>query len=323
MPELIVDQENEGIRLDAYLASQCTDLSRSAIRRMIDDGCVTVGGVVQKPSYKLKEADVVEYNTPDVKPTDMAAEDLPIEIVYEDDDLIVINKPRGMVTHPAPGSPAGTVVNAILARCESLSSVGGIERPGIVHRLDKDTSGLMVIAKTDAAHKSLQSQIQARIAERKYLALVWGNPRFENAVVDAPIGRHPADRKKMAVITSTEYKSRNAVTEFRVVKRMSTFALIEAKLQTGRTHQVRVHAAYAGYAVVGDPLYSGNRRLQAGRPSYVLPVNRMIDALDGQALHAYSLSFTHPRTNELMLFTSEMPPVMKELADFLEEEAGK
>ncbi|MHB1455990.1 MAG: RluA family pseudouridine synthase [Armatimonadota bacterium] len=323
MSKLVVDQENEGVRLDAYLASQCADISRSAIRRMIDDGCVTVGGVAQKPSYKLKESDIVQYEIPDAKPTDMAAEDLPIEIVYEDDDLIVVNKPRGMVTHPAPGSPAGTVVNAILARCGSLSSVGGIERPGIVHRLDKDTSGLMVIAKTDAAHKSLQAQIQARTAERKYLALVWGNPRFENAVVDAPIGRHPADRKKMAVITSTEYKSRNAFTELSVVKRMGTFALIEAKLQTGRTHQVRVHAAYAGYAVVGDPLYSGNRRLQSGRPSYVLPVNRMIDALGGQALHAYSLSFTHPRTNELIEFTSEMPPKMKALADFLEEEAGK
>lgn len=322
MQELIVDLENEGVRLDAYLASQCADISRSAIRRMIDDGCVMVDGVVQKPSYKVKEADAVQYEIPDAKPTDMAAEDLPIEIVYEDDDMIVINKPRGMVTHPAPGSPAGTVVNAILARCGTLSSVGGIERPGIVHRLDKDTSGLMMIAKTDAAHKSLQSQIQARTAERKYLALVWGNPRFENAIVDAPIGRHPADRKKMAVITSTEYKSRNAVTELKVVNRYGTFALVEAKLQTGRTHQVRVHLAYAGYPVVGDPLYSGNRRLQTGRQTYVLPVNRMIDALGGQALHAYSLSFTHPRTNERMEFITEMPSGMKSLADFLEAEAG-
>lgn len=323
MPDIYVTEEHEGERLDSFLASQDSDLSRSAVRRLIDDGCVTLDGASVKASYKLKPGDTIQYSIPEIKPTEIAPEELALDIVYEDDDIIVLNKPKGMVVHPAPGAPTGTVVNALLAHCKGLSAIGGIERPGIVHRLDKDTSGLMVIARNDIAHRSLQKQIQARTAERKYLVLVWGNTKFEQAVVDAPIGRHPADRKKMAVIETTEYRSRPAVTEFRVIERFGTFTLIEAKLQTGRTHQVRVHAAYAGYPVVGDPVYSGNRRIQEGRKNFALNINRLIDNLHGQALHAYSLSFDHPRTGKRMEFTSEMPVDMKKLVDYLQEECAR
>lgn len=321
MPELIVTPDDEGTRLDSFLSSQ---MSRSAAQRLIEEGCVTVDGVQSKPSYKLRAGEIICYDIPAVKPTEIQAEALPLNIVYEDEDLIVINKPKGMVVHPAPGAPAGTLVNALLAHCKGLSAIGGVERPGIVHRLDKDTSGLMMVAKNDAAHHSLQKQIQARTAERKYLALVWGNPKFEQAVVDAPIGRHPVDRKKMAVIESPAmHRARTAMTDLRVLERFGTFTLIEAKLQTGRTHQVRVHAAYAGHPVVGDPVYSGNRRLQSGPREFVSAVNHMIDDMGSQALHAYSLSFDHPRTGKLLEFTAPMPEEMETLVTYLRERCGQ
>jgi 23S rRNA pseudouridine1911/1915/1917 synthase len=319
LPELIVSPDEEGQRLDSFLASHDTSLSRSAFQRLIEEGFVTVNGAFAKPSYKIRHGEVIRYTIPPPKPAVPQPEELPLNIVYEDDDLIVLNKPKGMVVHPAPGAEAGTLVNALLAHCRGLACVGGVERPGIVHRLDKDTSGLMVVAKNDLAYYSLQKQIQARTAERKYLALVWGNPRFDQAVVDAPIGRHPVDRKKMAVIESPQLRARPAVTEFRVVERFGMFALLEARLYTGRTHQVRVHAAYAGYPVVGDPVYSGNRRLQTGKKEFVNMVNKLIDELRGQALHAYYLSFDHPRTGERLSFTAPMPDGMQTLVDYLRE----
>jgi len=321
MPELVVSPDDEGERLDSYLASR-TEISRSALQRLIEDACVTVNGSQVRPSHKLKAGEVIWYEVPPPKATDIAPEELPLDIIYEDEDLIVINKPKGMVVHPAPGAASGTLVNALIAHCK-LAAVGGVERPGIVHRLDKDTSGLMVVAKNDAAHQSLQKQIQARTAERKYLVLVWGNPRFEQAVVDAPIGRHPIDRKKMAVIESAAHKSRVALTDLRVLERFGPMTLIEAGLRTGRTHQVRVHAAYAGHPVVGDPVYSGNRRLQSGRREFVMAVNRLIDNLHGQALHAYSLSFKHPRTGKQMVFTAPMPEEMESLVTYLRERCGQ
>ena len=331
MPELVVSPDDEGERLDSYLASH-TEISRSALQRLVAEGCVTVNGSAVRPSHKVKAEEVIRYSVPPPKPTAIAGEELPLDIVYEDDDLIVINKPRGMVVHPAPGAASGTLVNALIAHCK-LAAVGGVERPGIVHRLDKDTSGLMVVAKNDAAHHSLQKQIQARTAERKYLALVWGNPRFEQAVVDAPIGRHPVDRKKMAVIESPAYRSRVAVTDLRVLERFGPMTLMEAGLRTGRTHQVRVHAAYAGHPVVGDPVYSGSRRVsrdgiprlagQSGRKEFVTAVNRLIDELHGQALHAFSLSFEHPRTGKHLAFTAPMPEDMESLVTFLRERCGQ
>jgi 23S rRNA pseudouridine1911/1915/1917 synthase len=324
MPEFIVVPEDEGERLDSFLTLRVPDVSRSTFQRLIDEGCVTVNGSVVRPSRKLKTGETILYVTPAPKPTDILAEELPLDIVYEDEDLIVLNKPKGMVVHPAPGSPAGTLVNALLAHCKGLSAVGGVERPGIVHRLDKDTSGLMVVAKNDVAHHALQAQIQARTAERRYLSLVWGSPRFEEAVVDAPIGRHPADRKKMAVIPPTSaHHAREAVTNVRVLERFGGFALVEAKLQTGRTHQVRVHLSYAGYPVVGDPVYAGNRRLLAGSREFMSAVNDLIDALHGQALHAYKLSFEHPRTGERLSFTAPLPPDMDALITYLKESYGQ
>ncbi|HET6455694.1 MAG TPA: RluA family pseudouridine synthase [Armatimonadota bacterium] len=321
MPELVVSPADEGERLDSYLASH-SRISRSALQRLIEDGCVTVNGSTVRPSHKVKPGDMIWYSVPPPKPADIIAEELPLDIVYEDDDFLVINKPKGMVVHPAPGAASGTLVNALIAHCK-LAAVGGVERPGIVHRLDKDTSGLIVVAKNDAAHHSLQKQIQARTAERKYLALVWGNPRFELAVVDAPIGRHPVDRKKMAVIESPAYRSRVALTDLRVLERFGPMTLIEAGLRTGRTHQVRVHAAYAGHPIVGDPVYSGGRRLKVGRREFMADVNRLIDELHGQALHAYSLSFEHPRTGEQMAFTAPMPEEMESLVTYLRERCGQ
>jgi len=322
LPEIAVSQEGDGKRLDAYLASRVPEVSRSAFRRLIEEGCVTIDGSPARAAHKLRAGELISYSIPPPRPTEILPEELPLDIVYEDDDLIVLNKPKGVVVHPAPGAEAGTLVNALLAHCKGLSAVGGVERPGIVHRLDKDTSGLMVVAKNDSAHRSLQKQIQARTAERKYMALVWGNPRFDQAVVEAPIGRHPIDRKKMAVIESPAYRARAAATDFRVLERFGPFTLMEAKLRTGRTHQVRVHSAYAGHPVVGDPVYSGNRRLHSGPKEFILEVNRLIDALRGQALHAYYLSFEHPRTGERMEFTAPMPEEMEHLVTFLRVRSG-
>jgi len=321
--ELTVAPEDEGARLDFYLASHVQGISRSAFQRLIEDGCVTVDGSPSRPSQKVKAGEVVRYSVPPPKPPRALPEHLPLDIIYEDEDLIVVNKPKGMVVHPAPGAGAGTLVNALLAHCKGLSAIGGVERPGIVHRLDKDTSGLMVVAKNDIAHRALQKQIQARTAERKYLALVWGDPKFEQAVVDAPIGRHPVDRKKMAVIESAGHRARAAVTDFRVLERFGPFTLVEAKLRTGRTHQVRVHSAYAGHPVVGDPTYSGSRRLQSGAKEFVSAVNGLIGRLQGQALHAYCLSFDHPRTGERLQFTAPMPEDMETLVTYLREKSGQ
>lgn len=323
MAELIVAPEEEGTRLDVYLAAHEPTVTRSAFERLIKEGCVTLNGSPSRPARKVKAGDLVWYAIPPPKPARALPEQLPLDVVYEDDDVIVVNKAKGMVTHPAPGREDGTLVNALLARCRGLSAVGGVVRPGIVHRLDKDTSGLIVAAKNDEAHRSLQKQIQARTAVRKYLALVWGDPRFGEATIDAPIGRHPVDRKKMAVIESSALRSRRAVTDLRVVERFGPFALVEAKLQTGRTHQVRIHCAYVGHPVVGDPVYSSNRRLQTGPRDFVAPVNHLIDTLHGQALHAFSLSFEHPRTGERLEFVAPMPEEMEALVTYVRERCGQ
>lgn len=317
MPELIVTEDQSSRRLDAYLAGNAPEITRSMFARLIEDGCVTINGSSEKASYKVKAGDVIAYSIPAPKPAHAQPEEIPLDIIYEDDDIIVINKPKGMVVHPAPGAREGTLVNALLAHCKGLASVGGVERPGIVHRLDKDTSGVMVVAKNDDAYQSLQKQIQARTAQRRYLALVWGDPKWTDAVVDAPIGRHPADRKKMAVIESSARRSRAAVTELHVLERYGPMTLIEARLQTGRTHQVRVHSAYAHHPVVGDPVYSGNRRLESGGREFVQEVNRLIGRLHGQALHAVRLSFDHPRTGERMEFTAPLPDDVEALLTFL------
>jgi 23S rRNA pseudouridine1911/1915/1917 synthase len=320
-----IPAEQAGARLDVFLAAGLPGASRAEAQRLIERGGeeadgARVDGRREKPNYRLRAGDTVTATRPHLRSAHAQAEDLPLTIVYEDRDLLVIDKARGMVVHPAPGSEHGTLVNAVLAHADDLSGIGGALRPGIVHRLDKDTGGLLVVAKNDDAHRNLQAQIQARTAERRYQALVWGVPRFQQATVDAPIGRHPSDRKKMAVVTDLRHTARPALTELSVREVfVGAFTLLEAKLQTGRTHQIRVHAAYIQHPIVGDTLYTGPRKLSAS--AFPLARRTAVEAaivgLNGQALHAYSLSFDHPRTRERLAFTVSLPSVMQELLDLL------
>ena len=317
--------EQAGMRLDVFLAANLPGATRAEAQRLIERGedeadGVHVNGRREKPNYRVRAGDTVTATRPHLRSAHAEAEVLPLTIVYEDRDLLVIDKARGMVVHPAPGSEHGTLVNAVLAHADDLSGIGGALRPGIVHRLDKDTGGLLVVAKNNDAHRDLQAQIQARTAERRYQALVWGVPRFQQATVDAPIGRHPSDRKKMAVVTDLRHTARPALTELTVRDVFAgAFTLLEAKLQTGRTHQIRVHAAYIQHPIVGDRLYTGPRKLPA--TAFPLATRTAIEAailaLNGQALHAYSLAFDHPRTRERLAFTVPLPPVMEDLLTLL------
>lgn len=315
-----------GQRLDVLIAVLLSEGSRSEAKRLIEmpdteSSGVRIDGKREKAGYRVKAGNTIEIVRAFApKAYDVLPEAIPLSIVYEDSDVIVIDKARGMVVHPAPGAASGTLVNAVLAHAADLSGIGGELRPGIVHRLDKDTGGLIMVAKNDAAHRALQAQIEARTAERRYQAIIWGVPRFEHAKIEAPIGRHPADRKKMAVITDPHQTARSAITELFVKAAYSgTFALVEAKLHTGRTHQIRVHCAYIQHPIVGDPLYGGCRKV----PSTAFPVvqQREVEAaiagLDGQALHAYSLAFNQPRTGERLAFTVPLPPPMQRLLDVL------
>ncbi|MCX8053921.1 MAG: RluA family pseudouridine synthase [Armatimonadetes bacterium] len=321
-----VVENGGGERLDIFLADRIESLSRSTIRKLIDSNHVLVNSSPSRASYKVALGDRIRVTIPPPEPPDILPEEIALDVVYEDDHIIVVNKPKGMTVHPAPGSRHGTLVNAILAHSKSLSGVGGVERPGIVHRLDKDTSGLLVVAKTNQAHASLQEQLQKRTAERKYIALVWGETKFNQAVVDAPIGRHPTDRQRMAVIKDTvRYTARDAITNLTVRERFVGFTLLEAKLDTGRTHQIRVHCAFIGHPVVGDPTYGGTTRSipasydkQGRRELEVL-----IERLQGQALHAYSLAFDHPVIAERLSFEVPVPGDMKALLDWLREHSAR
>ncbi|MBI3910836.1 MAG: RluA family pseudouridine synthase [Armatimonadetes bacterium] len=312
-----VVSEEAGSRLDHALLPRLAPLSRSAIQRLIAAGHILLNGKRTRPAAVLRAGDEVSWEIPPPQPSPLIPEPIPLEIVYEDEDLLVINKPKGLIVHPAPGAPAGTLVHAVLAHAgEELAGIGGEERPGIVHRLDRDTSGLMVIAKTELAYRSLQRQIQERTVERRYVAVVRGNPRFERAVVDAPIGRHPRERQRMAVIPlGSRYPAREARTELRVLERFPGFALLEARLETGRTHQIRVHCAYIGHPIIGDPVYGSGRRIGDGGVSPA--VRAAIERLQGQALHAYYLAFTHPRTGERRLCTAPPPADTQALLEAL------
>ena len=323
----IVDDADAGERLDVFLAEKRRDLSRSQLQRLIGTQAIAVNGEPAKSSYRTQSGDLVEVDAPaaPVK-AEAAPEAIPLDIVYEDHDLLVLNKAKGMVVHPAPGAESGTLVNALLAHCEDLSGIGGVERPGIVHRLDKNTTGLLVVAKNDVAHHALQSQIQKRAASRRYLALIWGRPSFEHAIVDVPIGRHPTDRKRMAVIEpGSRHAAREAITELRVRERLGGLAaLLECALQTGRTHQIRVHCAFAGHPVVGDPVYGGLRRIGADvvRGPTQIDLNERIARLRGQALHAFHLSFDHPRTGERLTFEAAPPAEFTELLTAIRDALG-
>lgn len=320
MPEWIVESGNAGTRADVYVAA-ALGVSRAEAQRLLEGGHARVNGTAAKSNLRLAAGDRVGAEQPAPVPAGVEPEPIPLDVVYEDADLLVIDKPRGMVVHPAPGSASGTLVNAVLAHADDLSGIGGELRPGIVHRLDKGTSGLLVVAKNDAAHRSLQAQIQAKTAERRYLAILWGGPKPDRMRIEAPIGRHPGDRKKMAVIHGTRPTSREAITELEVLERLGAFSFVQARLQTGRTHQIRVHCAYVGHPVVGDPVYGGLRKVPLEHGLTYLSdrprIEAAIAALDGQALHAAYLSFDHPRTGERMEFTASIPPVMQNLLDLL------
>lgn len=300
---LSVEPQDEGVRLDKLISLKIPELTRSAVEKLISQGLVVSAGKPLSKSAKGEAGQQIEVTLPEPVALDVQPEDIPLEIPYEDDDLLVVNKPKGMVVHPAAGNFDGTLVNALLAHCgDSLSGINGIIRPGIVHRIDKDTSGLLIVAKNDFAHQSLAAQIKEHSFTRLYEAVVHGNLKQDDGTVDAPIGRHPTDRKKMAV---TEKNSRSAVTHYHVIARYNGFAQgfthVQCQLETGRTHQIRVHMAYLGHPVAGDPVYG---------PKKIVP------NLNGQCLHARVIGFRHPRDGRYIEITSELPAYF---TDFLEK----
>ena len=292
----IISAEDKGERLDSYLAHSLDNITRSRVKNLIDDGAVSVcDKVVKKSGYTLKESDFISISFEE--PTELKAtpEDLPIDIVYQDADFLVINKAQGMVTHPATGSPSGTLVNALLYHVKDLSGINGVLRPGIVHRLDKDTSGLIMVAKNDKAHLSLSAQIAEKSAKRYYIALVDGNIKEDEGIINQPIARHRTERKKMAV----DKDGRVAKTAFKVLERFKNYTLVEYELFTGRTHQIRVHSSYIHHPVVGDPVYGGSNKFH----------------LDGQLLHAFKLELTHPSTGERMTFEAKIPDYFEKVLE--------
>ena len=304
-----VEKEDAGKRLDAFLAEK-TELSRSAAARLAESGAVTVCGIKREKKHPLKEGDVIELEIPEAEEYEATPENIPLDVVYEDNDIIVINKPSGMVVHPAPGNYTGTLVNALLYHCrDSLSGIGGVMRPGIVHRIDKDTSGLLVVAKNDFAHKALSEELSYHGIEREYHALVKGGFKTESGTVDLPLGRHPVDRKKMAVLKN-DPTAREAVTHYEVIASYGQVTYLRLKLETGRTHQIRVHMSHLGHALIGDEVYGSNK----------IPFEKQhASLLDGQILHAKRLSLTHPKTGERMTFECELPDNFKKLIEILDK----
>ncbi len=283
-----------GERLDSFLAQRCPDLSRSRIQALTAEGCVTVDGSPAKPSARLRAGQAVSLVVPPPAPSTLVPQAMDLHVVYEDSDLLVIDKPAGLVTHPAPGHPDHTLANAVLAHCPDLEGVGGEIRPGLVHRLDKDTSGLIVVAKNDAAQTGLSGQFKDRTVSKAYLAAVTGHPEPERAIIDAPIGRHPRSRTRMAVVST----GRDAVTEYDVLRRLRGYGLVEARPRTGRTHQIRVHMASVGHPVAGDATY--------GHPA---------PGLERHFLHAHRLAFTHPRTGNRLKLESPLPKDLQTFRD--------
>ena len=297
MKKIIVEEKDVGKRLDSYIAENYSELSRTMIKKIIETNNILVNEKKQKVSYKVQANDEICINVPKAKETKLEAENIPIEIIYEDNDIIVVNKPKGLVVHPANGNPDGTLVNAILAICKnSLSGIGGEIRPGIVHRLDKDTSGIIIVAKNDIAHINISNQIKERKVKKTYIALVRGNVPEEEATINMPIGRSTRDRKKMAV----NKDGKPAITHFKVLKRYGKYTLLEVKIETGRTHQIRVHLSEIGYPVIGDEVYSNGKNQWN---------------IKGQCLHAKSLKFKHPVTKKEMFIEAELPKYFKDIIE--------
>ncbi|WP_129689190.1 RluA family pseudouridine synthase [Gottfriedia acidiceleris] len=292
-------QEDQHLeRIDTFIATQNDEWSRSQVQTWLKEDFVLVNGEKIKRNYKVKQGDEISVSVPDPKPLEVIAENIPLDVYYEDADVIVVNKPRGMVVHPALGHETGTLVNALMYHCKDLSGINGVLRPGIVHRIDKDTSGLLMVAKNDVAHEKLAEQLRQKTSVRKYIAIVHGVIPHEEGTIDAPIGRDKSDRQSMTV---TEDNSKEAVTHFRVLERFEEFTLVECQLETGRTHQIRVHMKYIGYPLAGDPKYGPRKTLD----------------IDGQALHAAVLGFNHPRTNEYIEFSAPIPEVLEDIIEQL------
>ncbi|WP_270627369.1 RluA family pseudouridine synthase [Ligilactobacillus ruminis] len=296
MKETVVEMQNG--RLDKVCSEIFSDYSRSQIKQLLDGGNITVNGKTEKAKYKVKSGDLIRLEEPETKTLELRPENIPLDIVYEDDDVIVINKPQGMVVHPAPGHDEHTLVNALLYHCP-LSTINGTFRPGIVHRIDKDTSGLLMVAKNDKAHRSLAKQLKDKTNIREYVALVHGRIAEDEGTINAPIGRSLKDRKKQAVVKD----GRNAVTHFEVLKRYRDYTLVKCILETGRTHQIRVHMKYIGHPLVGDPLYGPKKTIKG----------------NGQFLHAGKLGFVHPATGKLLIFEAPLPKIFQECLEKLDK----
>ena len=296
MKETVVEMQNG--RLDKACSEIFSDYSRSQIKQLLDGGNITVNGKTEKAKYKVKSGDVIRLEEPETKTLELRPENIPLDIVYEDDDVIVVNKPQGMVVHPAPGHDEHTLVNALLYHCP-LSTINGTFRPGIVHRIDKDTSGLLMVAKNDKAHRSLAKQLKDKTNIREYVALVHGRIAEDEGTINAPIGRSLKDRKKQAVVKD----GRNAVTHFEVLKRYRDYTLVKCILETGRTHQIRVHMKYIGHPLVGDPLYGPKKTIKG----------------NGQFLHAGKLGFVHPTTGKLLIFEAPLPKIFQECLEKLDK----
>ncbi len=302
MNQFVISNETELGRIDVYLAG-AMDRSRSHVQQLIKEGLITVNGNKVKANFQLSLGDIIQVETQEAVSTEVLAEDIPLDILFEDSDMIIVNKARGMVVHPAAGNYSGTLVNALLFHCKDLSGINGEIRPGIVHRLDKDTSGVMMVAKNDASHLHLAEQIKEHTAKRTYWAIVDGNIPNERGTIKAPIGRHPKDRLKMAVVFEN---SKEAVTHFTVLERFGAYTLVECSLETGRTHQIRVHFAYIGHPVVNDPVY--------GRRKMPFPI-------EGQALHSRTLDVVHPTTEKAMHLEAPLPQDFLDSITFAKEHA--
>ena len=306
MEPVVFTAEEKGQRLDVFVVERFPELSRSHVQKLIEQGNVLVDGMVRKANYKLRGGEAVQVTVPQAEPISVEPEDIPLDILYEDKDIIVVNKARGMVVHPASGVYSGTLVNALLYHCQDLSGINGEIRPGIVHRLDKDTSGVMVCAKNDTAHLDLAEQIRTKTAHRTYWAIVHGNIKEEAGIIKGDIGRHPTDRKKMAIVREN---GKPAVTHFKVLERFGEYTLVECKLETGRTHQIRVHMTSIGHPLINDPKYG--------------PKKSSPFAINGQALHSLQLTLTHPVTKEEMTFTAPLPTDMEKILTGLRNKRSK
>nr|WP_228055520.1 RluA family pseudouridine synthase [Lusitaniella coriacea] len=300
---LQVEDTDKSDRVDRWLAKQMPDLSRSHLQRLLEEGCVRLNGCrCTSKKQKVKAGDILHLSLPEPRPLDLKPEAIPLDILYEDEALIILNKPAGLVVHPAPGHENGTLVNALLAHCSDLAGIGGVQRPGIVHRLDKDTTGAIVVAKTDFAHQHLQAQLKAKTAGREYLGVVFGSPGRDRGTIDLPIGRNPRDRKKMAVVP-LEKGGRTAITHWQIQERLGNYTLMQFRLETGRTHQIRVHSAHTGHPILGDLVYSSR---------HSVGVN-----LTGQALHAYRLRLQHPLSGEMLEVVASPPKEFETLLSVL------